>query len=82
MEKITDKEIRAYLGHNGRECRVRIQKDGAVLRNGSADHFDRSQDGWLYVGTRSQFVADITAERTFDDCYLVAHADGRIQVAA
>ena len=62
MEKITDKKIREYLGHNGDECRVRIQKDGTVLRNGSSDYTDRSQDEWLYVGKRSEIVREMTAE--------------------
>ena len=61
MEKITDREIRDYLGHNGSECRVRIQRDGTVLRNGSPDYADRSQDEWLYVGKRSEIVRDMTA---------------------
>jgi hypothetical protein len=62
MDKITDREIREYLGHNGSECRVRIQKDGTVLRNGSPNYTDRSKDEWLYLGKRDQFVREISAE--------------------
>jgi hypothetical protein len=62
MERITDKAIREHLGHNGNECRVRIQRDGIVLRNGSPDHADRGKDEWLYIGRRSDIVRSMTAD--------------------
>lgn len=55
---ITNKQIRDYLGHNGCECRVRITRDGRVLRYGSPEPTDRSRDYWSYMGA----VADIQAE--------------------
>lgn len=56
---IIDKQIRDYLGHNGAECRVTIKRDGSVHRFGSDDAFDRSQDGWHYMGTRDEIIREI-----------------------
>lgn len=47
---MTNKEIRRYLGHNGAECRVKIKRNGMILRHGSDDPFDRSQDYWTFMG--------------------------------
>lgn len=44
------KQIRESLGHNGVECRVRIKRDGSILRYGSPDPFDRSCDYWHFIG--------------------------------
>jgi len=47
---ITNKEIREYLGHNGRECKVVIRRNGSVERYGSPNETDRSKDFWTYIG--------------------------------
>ena len=62
---ITDREIREYLGHNGKECRVRIaNKNGrAVTRRGSPDPESRGYDYWRFMGWRAEIVAQIEAER-------------------
>lgn len=62
QRQITDREIREYLGHNGVECRVRICRDGTVLRYGSPDEFDRSQDFWVFKGYREDVVREIREE--------------------
>ena len=57
-ENMRDKEIRDRLGHNGRECMVRIARDGSkVERYGSPEPTDRSSDYWQYLGTREQVVS-------------------------
>jgi hypothetical protein len=60
---VTDKQIREWYGHNGRECRVCIRRDGTVERYGSPDPTDRSADYWAYLGTREQIVAMIEIYR-------------------
>lgn len=62
MATITDKAIRAYLGHNGHECRVRISRDGMVSRYGSPEPTDRSKDYWQYVGYRDQLADQMAWE--------------------
>lgn len=52
------KEIRERLGHNGIECRVKICRDGKVLRYGSPNPFDRSRDYWQFMGHVSDQVGD------------------------
>ena len=56
---ITDADIRSYLGHNGRECRVRVKRNGEVHRYGLPNVIDRSRDFWTYVGERDHFAATI-----------------------
>ena len=51
--------IRAYCGHNGHECKVRITDDGEVHRYGSPDPVDRSQDHWTYLGTVDELLHEI-----------------------
>jgi hypothetical protein len=63
MAKITDKEIRKYLGHNGVECSVKIGRDGRVERYGSPTVTDRSMDFWAYMGTKADVVKQIESER-------------------
>ena len=55
--RITDKAIREYLGHNGSECRVLIRRNGDVLRHGDAEHNNRGADFWAYIGSRNE-IAD------------------------
>lgn len=62
MTKITDKQIREFLGHNGHECTVRIRKDGTVERYGSPNPLDRSKDFWAYMGTREDVIREIKRE--------------------
>lgn len=57
-----DKLIRRYLGHNGRECRVRISKDGSVMRYGSPNTLDRSCDYWAWMGTVESIRMDMHKE--------------------
>lgn len=64
MSKITHKQIREFLGHNGDERKVRITRDGLVLTYGSADHADRSKDFWAEVGTVEGVAAQIEREMT------------------
>lgn len=47
---LTDTQLREHLGHNGHECRVRIQRDGHVWRHGAPTPTDRSMDCWHYCG--------------------------------
>ena len=56
---ITDADIRSYLGHNGHECRVRVQRNGEVHRFGAPNIIDRSRDFWTYQGERADFAATI-----------------------
>jgi len=59
--KVTKKQIREYYGHNGQDCRVRITRNGEVLRYGSPDPFDRSKDYWqfiCYIETAEKIVED------------------------
>lgn len=56
MTQITDKAIRDYMGHNGAECRVRVTRDGRVLRHGSPEPTDRSRDYWAWLGWRDDIV--------------------------
>jgi hypothetical protein len=55
----TNKEIREYLGHNGRECRVKIKRNGEVWRHGSREDTDRSRDYWALVGYDNNIAADM-----------------------
>jgi hypothetical protein len=55
----TNREIREYLGHNGRECRVRIRRNGEVWRHGSPEDTDRSRDHWAFVGYDNNIAADM-----------------------
>ena len=57
---VTDKEIRECFGHNGVECRVRIKRNGVVLRYGSPDLTDRSKDFWQWLGRREEIERDMT----------------------
>ena len=58
--KITDKMIREWYGHNGVECRVVIKRDGQIMRYGSPDCFDRSKDYWSHVGYRDETIREMT----------------------
>ena len=60
--KITDKEIREYLGHNGHECKIRITEDGDVYRYGHRDPMDRSSDYWAWMGKRNEIAEEIETE--------------------
>tara|TARA_R110002126_G_C10348807_1_gene491455 strand:+ start:771 stop:980 length:210 start_codon:yes stop_codon:yes gene_type:complete len=55
----TNSQIREYLGHNGRECRVRIKRNGEIWRYGSRQDIDRSCDYWALVGYDNNIVADM-----------------------
>ena len=55
----TNKQIREYLGHNNRECRVRIKRNGEIWRYGSREDTDRSGDYWKLVGYDNNIVADM-----------------------
>lgn len=46
----TLEEIRTLLGHNGVECRVRINRAGRITRHGAPDPTDRSMDYWQDMG--------------------------------
>lgn len=59
MKKVTNKQIRNYLGHNGRECIVRVSRDGRVMRFGSSVPTDRSHDFWVLVGRKDEIVQEI-----------------------
>lgn len=59
MKKVTNKQIRNYLGHNGRECIVRVSRDGRVMRFGSSVTTDRSHDFWVLVGRKDEIVQEI-----------------------
>tara|TARA_R110000803_G_C11907605_1_gene312848 strand:+ start:713 stop:913 length:201 start_codon:yes stop_codon:yes gene_type:complete len=62
MKKITAfdaKEIRAYLGHALPECRVVIHKNGEIERYGSSDLSNRSKDFWSYMGTTTEWLANL-----------------------
>jgi len=50
MEKVTNKIVREYLGHNGVECKVTISKSGEVYRRGSPNPTDRSSDYLCHIG--------------------------------
>lgn len=58
----TNKEIREYLGHNGRECCVVIRRNGEVHRFGSPDTSNRSGDFWAYMGYRDELAEQIAWE--------------------
>lgn len=60
--KITDKAIRNYYGHNGTECRVRISRDGSIHRYGSPVTTDRSKDFWALVGDRASAAHEIARQ--------------------
>ena len=62
--KITDKEIREYLGHNGHECKIRITEDGDVYRYGHRDPMDRSSDYWAWMGKRNVRKETTMARKT------------------
>ena len=55
----TNSQIREYLGHNNRECRVRIKRNGEVWRYGSREDIDRSRDYWALVGYDNNIAADM-----------------------
>ena len=55
----TNKEIREYLGHNGRECCVRIKRNGEIWRYGSRQDTDRSSDYWALVGYDNNIAEDM-----------------------
>tara|TARA_R110000787_G_scaffold229613_5_gene337174 strand:- start:2665 stop:2874 length:210 start_codon:yes stop_codon:yes gene_type:complete len=55
----TNKQIREYLGHNNRECRVRIKRNGQVWRYGSREDTDRSGDYWALVGYDNNIKDDM-----------------------
>ncbi len=55
----TNKQIRDYLGHNGRECRVRIKRNGEIWRFGSREDTDRSHDYWAHIGYDTEVGADM-----------------------
>ena len=59
MTMPTNKQIREHLGHNGRECRVRIKRNGEVHRYGSREDTDRSRDYWVFVGYDTNIAADM-----------------------
>ncbi len=63
--KITDKQIRDYLDHNGHECKVKIRRwDGVVIRWGMPDPTDRSRDWWAYMGLREDVAREIEIEKS------------------
>lgn len=57
--KITDKEIRQFLGHGQGNRKVRIKKDGEIHYYGSINAFDRQHDYWHYGGSRDDIVTKI-----------------------
>jgi len=57
-KQMTHAEIREKLGHNGAECRVKITKDGRVLRHGSPVETDRSKDYWQDMGRVEDYERD------------------------
>ncbi len=63
-KRVTDREIREHMGHNGVECRVRITRDGKVERHGSPEPTDRSADYWAAMGTREEIARQIQRERS------------------
>lgn len=60
----TMRELRAYLGHNGCECRVRIGNGGWVRRHGSPDTTDRSMDYWHDIGWAWDLVDEMRRQGT------------------
>lgn len=54
------KMIRAYFGHNGVECRVKIKNDGTVLRHGHPESTNRSADVWIYLGEAADLLREIS----------------------
>lgn len=63
VKDLTDRDIREHLGHNGRECRVRIKRNGEVYRHGSPTPTDRSRDFWAYMGERDEIAHGISCSR-------------------
>jgi len=61
--KLSNAEIRKYLGHNLPECRVRIHKSGDVSRYGSTDLSNRSLDFWILLGNAEEISDQILKER-------------------
>jgi hypothetical protein len=57
---MTDKYIRACLGHGRGNRRVRIHRNGDVTYYGSTDHYDRTHDYWHWAGYRADVERDIT----------------------
>ena len=55
--------VREYLGHNGRECRVKISRTGDVSRYGSPDPSDRAHDYWHDMGTTCEILQQIDREK-------------------
>jgi hypothetical protein len=54
---MTHQEVREQLGHNGHECRVRITRDGQIMRYGSPDPTNRSADYWQWLGYLAELLA-------------------------
>jgi len=50
MDETKKQKIRNFLGHNGKECRVKITNTGKVLRFGSPYFPDKSKDYWQDMG--------------------------------
>lgn len=59
MTKVTNTQIRKHFGHNGCECIVKVTRDGKVLRYGSNNTADRSQDHWSILGNKEEIIQDI-----------------------
>ena len=63
---VTDKQVRAYLGHGQGNRRVHIKRVGCqgeeVHYYGSTDHADRSHDYWHFAGDRSEIAEQVAAE--------------------
>ncbi len=54
QKTMDEKWVREYFGHNGHECKVRIQTNGRIYRHGSPDPVDRSKDFWSDLGTMAE----------------------------
>ncbi len=67
MGKITDRQIREYLGHGRGNRRVQIRRNGQVHYYGSTDDTDRTQDWWHYADTRDQVAREVEREREISE---------------
>uniref|UniRef100_A0A6H1Z9V6 Uncharacterized protein n=1 Tax=viral metagenome TaxID=1070528 RepID=A0A6H1Z9V6_9ZZZZ len=60
MRKVSNKQIREYLGHGQGTCKVRIKSNGTIYIYGSTDDFDRSKDFWAFAGWKEDVIREIT----------------------